>query len=79
MEIESLGIVFLLWPALYSKFSQDRDHLPERSPATRSLTEGGLAFLVSLNGKQDSPASDQVPNSLGQITPFFPCDCAEKS
>src|SRR3979490_261607 len=80
MEIPNpLEIVFLLYPALYSKFRQDRDHLPERKPGKlRSPAEGGLSFLVSLNSKQDSSPSDQVPNSLGQVTPLFLCDFVKK-
>src|SRR5260370_165243 len=70
---------FLSEPALYSKFSQDGDHLHERKPGKlRSPAEGGLSFLVSLNSKQDSSPSDQVPNSLGQVTPPFLCDFVKK-
>lgn len=80
MEIPNpLEIIFLLEPALYSKFRQDRDHLPERKPGKlRSPAEGGLSLLVSLNSKQDSSAGDQVPNSLGQVTSLFLCDLLKK-
>src|SRR4030088_2054474 len=80
MEIPNpLEIVFLLYPALYSKFRQDRDHLPERKPGKlRSPAEGGLSFLVALNSEQDSSPSDQVPNPLGQVTPLFLCDFVKK-
>src|SRR5258708_13509637 len=80
MEIpKPLKVVFLFYPALYSKFCQDRDHLPQRKPGKlRSPAEGSLSFLVSLNSEQDSSPSDQVPNSLGQVTPLFLCDFMKK-
>src|SRR2546429_9815033 len=49
-----------------------------RRPPRSTLFPYTTLFRSSLNSEQDSSPSDQVPNSLGQVTPLFLCDFVKK-
>src|SRR2546429_2126757 len=50
-----------------------------RRPPRSTLFPYTTLFRSSLNSEQDSSPSDQVPNSLGQVTPLFLCDFVKRS